>query len=219
MTHKEMIFRLLLALFIGGIAGIEREKSHQWAGFRTYILVAVGSCVASITSLMLFQQYREYVNLDPGRISAQVLSGIGFLGAGAILKTSNSIRGLTTAAGIWVMACIGIAIGFGYYYLSFMAWFFLMITLSMLKFIEKKLVLSRTSIFNIKALNISDITSKVVCVLERNRIVIKNIDISQNEDDSWNMKLTVLYNSKIPFKGIIAKILEIEGVLQVDYAE
>ncbi|SHH02343.1 MgtC/SapB family protein [Tepidibacter thalassicus] len=219
MIHKEMIIRLLLALFIGGTVGIEREKSHQWAGFRTHILVSVGSCVVSVTSLMLFRDHVQYVNLDPARMPAQILSGIGFLGGGAILKTSNSIRGLTTAAGMWVTACIGIAIGFGYYYLAFMAWFILMITLYILKFIDKKVVLSKTSNFYIETLNISQTISKVVSIIERNRIVIKNIEISQSEDKFWNMTLTVMYNSKIPFKGIIEKILEIDDIIKVDYEE
>lgn len=219
MSHREIILRLLLALVIGGIAGIEREKSRQWAGFRTHILVAIGSCVASITSILLFHEYRGFVNLDPGRISAQVLSGIGFLGAGAILKTTNTIRGLTTAAGIWVVASIGVAIGFGYYYLSIMSWLILMLTLYILKFIEKKIVLSKTSIFYIKTLNISETTSKIVSILERNRIVIKNIDISQSEDDSWNIKLIIFYNSKVSFKGIVEKILEINGIMKIDYED
>lgn len=122
---------------MGGLTGLEREKSHQFAGFRTHILVAVGSCITSITSLSLFMEYSSYANIDPARLSAQVLSGIGFLGAGAILKTSNGIRGLTTAAGIWATACIGIAVGYGYYALSIYAWLFVMITLYILKNIDK----------------------------------------------------------------------------------
>ncbi|MPM85221.1 Protein SapB [bioreactor metagenome] len=118
---------------MGGLTGLEREKSHQFAGFRTHILVSVGSCITALTSLALFYDYSSYANIDPGRLTAQVLSGIGFLGAGAILKTSNGIRGLTTAAGIWATACIGITVGYGYYVLSISAWLFVMITLYILK--------------------------------------------------------------------------------------
>ena len=123
---KEIIIKLILALFAGGITGIEREKSHQYAGFRTHILVSVGSCMISMTSLDLFTLYSASVNMDPARLPAQVLSGIGFLGAGAILKTSNGVRGLTTAAGLWATACIGITIGYGQYKLGLSAWFFVM---------------------------------------------------------------------------------------------
>ena len=219
MSHSEIILRLLLALFIGGIAGIEREKSRQWAGFRTHILVAVGSCVASITSLLLFEEYKYIVNLDPGRISAQVLSGIGFLGAGAILKTSNSIRGLTTAAGIWVVASIGLAIGFGYYYVSIMTWILLMITLNTLKFIENKITINKTSTFHITTLNISQTTSKMIALLEESRIKINNIDISQGENNIWDVKLSVIYNSKYALKDIIQRITEIKGIIKVDYLD
>ena len=114
-TNHDIIMRLLIALIVGGLTGLERERSHQFAGFRTHILVSVGSCITSITSLSLFFQYNSYSNIDPARLSAQVLSGVGFLGAGAILKTSNGIRGLTTAAGIWATAGIGLAIGAGMY--------------------------------------------------------------------------------------------------------
>ncbi|WP_242967873.1 MgtC/SapB family protein [Tepidibacter mesophilus] len=217
MTHKEMIFRLLLALFIGGIVGVEREKSHQWAGFRTHILVSIGSCVVAVTSLMLFKEYIQYVNLDPARMPAQVLSGIGFLGAGAILKTSDSIRGLTTAAGIWVTACIGIAIGFGYYYLGFVSCFLLVMTLYTLKFIDKKILLSKTSTLYINTKNISNVTSEVIDIVEGNKIFIKNIDISHDEYKYWDMKITVVYNSKIELKEVVKNILDVDNVIKVGY--
>ena len=151
--------RLIIALIIGGLTGLEREKSHQFAGFRTHILVAVGSCITSITSLSLFAQYSSQTNSDPARLTAQVLSGIGFLGAGAILKTSNGIRGLTTAAGIWATACIGIALGYGYYVLSICAWSLVMITLYILKNIDKIIFKKKQTIFNIKVNNINVITA------------------------------------------------------------
>lgn len=217
MTHKEMIFRLLFALFIGGVVGFEREKCNQWAGFRTHILVSIGSCVVGVTSLMLFKEYIQYVNLDPARMPAQVLSGIGFLGAGAILKTKDSIRGLTTAAGIWVTACIGIAIGFGYYYLAFVSCFLLIMTLYTLKFIDKRILLSKTSTLYINTKNISNITSEVIDIVESNKIFIKNIDISHDEYKCWDMKMVVVYNNKIEFEEIVKSILELDNVMKVEY--
>ncbi|NJB09116.1 MgtC/SapB family protein, partial [Clostridioides difficile] len=84
----------------------------------THILIAIGSCIVSITSIQLFFDYNLYTNADPARMPAQVLSGIGFLGAGAILKNKGGVKGLTTAAGMWATACIGIAVGYGYYELA-----------------------------------------------------------------------------------------------------
>ena len=118
LRNEEVIIKLLLAVIVGGFTGYEREKSNQFAGFRTHILVSIGSCITSIIALELFNNYSNISTMDPARLPAQVLSGIGFLGAGAILKNSNGIRGLTTAAGIWATACIGIAIGYGQYVLG-----------------------------------------------------------------------------------------------------
>ena len=128
---------MLICLIIGGLTGLERERSNQFAGFRTHILVSIGSCVTSITAVELFIAYSSYSNMDPARLPAQVLSGIGFIGAGAILKNSSGITGLTTAAGIWATACIGIAIGYGQYILGITAWVLEMITLLSLKRIDK----------------------------------------------------------------------------------
>ena len=178
-TNHDIIMRLLIALIVGGLTGLERERSHQFAGFRTHILVSVGSCITSITSLSLFFQYNSYSNIDPARLSAQVLSGVGFLGAGAILKTSNGIRGLTTAAGIWATACIGIAVGYGYYILAISAWLFVMVTLYILKNIDKMIFKKKQTIFNIKTDNI-EIISSIYEMFQRSQISVKNIEINSD---------------------------------------
>jgi putative Mg2+ transporter-C (MgtC) family protein len=111
----EMIFKLALACVLGGLIGLERESLSRPAGLRTYTLVCVGSTLAMIVSLDIFNQFFQVSNADPGRIAAQVVSGIGFLGAGTILREGPTVSGLTTAAGLWVVACIGLAIGAGLY--------------------------------------------------------------------------------------------------------
>ncbi|MGE0802956.1 MAG: MgtC/SapB family protein [Lautropia sp.] len=108
--------RLLAAAALGGLVGIERERRHTWtAGLRTHMLVSVGSCLFMLTSAYGFADVldHDHVALDPSRIAAQVASGIGFLGAGAILLRKDFIRGLTTAASIWTVAAIGLACGGG----------------------------------------------------------------------------------------------------------
>lgn len=108
-----IIVRIMLALILGGILGLERGRKNQAAGFRTYMLVCLGATMVMITGQYIFQTYNVG---DPARMAAQVVSGIGFLGAGSIIVTGrNQIRGLTTAAGLWTAACIGIAIGIGFY--------------------------------------------------------------------------------------------------------
>lgn len=107
--------RLVLACALGGIVGFEREYKHRPAGFRTHILVCVGSALVMITSEFIFRKYSGQVNMDPARLGAQVISGIGFLGAGTIIREGASIKGLTTAASLWAVACVGIAAGIGFY--------------------------------------------------------------------------------------------------------
>ncbi|MGI5921731.1 MAG: MgtC/SapB family protein, partial [Syntrophomonadaceae bacterium] len=115
MSVYEIIFKLTLACILGGLIGLERESLSRPAGLRTYTLVCVGSALAMIVSMDMYLKYYQTVNADPGRIAAQVVSGIGFLGAGTIMREGATVRGLTTAAGLWVVACIGLAIGAGLY--------------------------------------------------------------------------------------------------------
>jgi putative Mg2+ transporter-C (MgtC) family protein len=115
MSVYEIVFKLALACILGAMIGLERESLNRPAGLRTYTLVCVGSALAMIVSIDIYMQYYQTVNADPGRIAAQVISGIGFLGAGTIMREGASVRGLTTAAGLWVVACIGLAVGAGLY--------------------------------------------------------------------------------------------------------
>ena len=114
-TEVQMMVRLLLAAALGGIIGLERETHEKAAGFRTHILVCLGACLIMLTSIHLFNIYKGMGSLDPGRIAAQVVTGVGFLGAGTIIRSRTSIIGLTTAASLWSVAGIGLAIGSGLY--------------------------------------------------------------------------------------------------------
>ena len=119
LTLTGIVIRILVSILLGGIIGLERGMKNRPAGLRTYMLVCMGSCV-----VMLINQYTTQVfgTGDPVRLGAQVISGIGFLGAGTIVVTShNQIKGLTTAAGLWASACIGLAIGIGLYEVAIVA--------------------------------------------------------------------------------------------------
>ena len=214
-SAKEIITRLLIALIIGGLTGLEREKSYQFAGFRTHILVAMGSCMTSITSVILFIDYSGKTNLDPARLTAQVLSGIGFLGTGAILKNSSGIRGLTTAAGIWATACIGIAIGYGQYTLGISAWFFVMITLYILKNIDKIVFRKKQNILTVQVDDIN-IISAVYNKLEKSQIKVKNIDVV-NDDFSYIINFFIVYDRRIMVEKIILELNESKNVISIDY--
>ncbi|OQA57074.1 MAG: putative Mg(2+) transport ATPase [Candidatus Omnitrophica bacterium ADurb.Bin277] len=110
----EMMGRLLTAVGLGAIIGLEREFHGKEAGFKTYTLVCLGSALMMVVSIGIFETYRNIATVDPARIAAQVVTGVGFLGAGAIIRSpQGSIKGLTTAAGIWAMCGVGLACGVG----------------------------------------------------------------------------------------------------------
>lgn len=123
--------RLLLALLMGGAIGLQRESSRRPAGFRTHILVCMGAALAMLTNQYMCDIWTTQV--DPARIGAQVVTGVGFLGAGTIIMTRpNHIKGLTTAAGLWASACLGLAIGIGFYLGAIVATLLILISLSWL---------------------------------------------------------------------------------------
>ena len=115
------ITKLVLSLILGATIGIERRRKGQLAGLRPFALISMGATLAMLISIYIPQEYLGLKNGDPGRIAAQVVSGVGFLGAGAIIQMKGSVRGLTTAAGIWMTACIGLAVGAGMYLISIIA--------------------------------------------------------------------------------------------------
>ena len=120
-TILDIILLLLGAVVVGFAVGAQRAHTSHPAGIRTHILVALGSCVVMITSCIMYMQTIELFGTspsDPARLGAQVINGIGFLGAGAILREGFTVRGLTTAASVWVVACLGLAVGMGYYVLT-----------------------------------------------------------------------------------------------------
>ena len=205
---------MFISLIIGGLTGLEREKSNQFAGFRTHILVAVGSCITSITAVQLFISYSSYSNMDPARLPAQVLSGIGFIGAGAILKNSSGITGLTTAAGIWATACIGIAVGYGQYLLGIVAWVLEMITLLSLKRIDK-LFFKKSSCNLYLTISSLDAITTTFAILKECKISIKNFDVNSKGGQIWTAKYSISYDRRILIKEIERRIRDVDGVLDL----
>jgi putative Mg2+ transporter-C (MgtC) family protein len=136
MTEIDFVIRLCLAFAAGGIIGIERSSRRQVAGLRTHILIAVGSCCLMMLSIWLPQQLSVG---DPGRIAAQVVSGMGFLGAGAIIRLGTNIRGLTTAASLWLTAAVGLTIGAGMFIAALTTVILAIIALILLHRLERKL--------------------------------------------------------------------------------
>jgi putative Mg2+ transporter-C (MgtC) family protein len=128
----ELIRRLVTAAFLGACLGFERQSRHKSAGLRTHILISIG---AALFTLMSYEIARP--SGDPGRIAAQIVTGIGFLGAGAIMRTDAGVQGLTTAATVWVNAAVGVAAGGGAYHLAFIATVITLVALMILPAVER----------------------------------------------------------------------------------
>jgi putative Mg2+ transporter-C (MgtC) family protein len=131
------ITRLILASILGSIIGLEREKKGGSAGLRTHILVCMGSALVMLTSLYIYDIYQGSAPADPARIAAGVVTGIGFLGAGTIIRSAEGIKGLTTAASVWVSSAIGLAVGCGYISAAITVTVIVYLVLSVLKKLEK----------------------------------------------------------------------------------
>lgn len=131
-----LLLRLTLATFLGSVVGFERERDSQPAGLRTHMILVLGACLAAIISDEMSFRY----GTDPTRLAAQVISGIGFLGAGAILRFGFNIKGLTTATTLWTMAIVGLAVGFGYPVIAVVTTVFMIIILTIINVVEKKFV-------------------------------------------------------------------------------
>ncbi len=177
----EISLRLACAMLVGLVIGTEREYTHRPAGMRTHILVALGACVVSITGELLFHQYHSFAGAmpDPARLSAQVITGVGFLGAGTILREGFTVKGLTTAASVWATACLGIASGFGYYGVAVLGMAFIFVTLTFFEWLQKSVMRpSRFSIPNEYILETTDISASLDIIsghTQTDRTVVSNV--------------------------------------------
>lgn len=137
LNDAQIITRLILSVVLGGLIGLERQLHRRAAGLRTHIMVSLGSCLMMLTSLYVFDIYNHIVPLDPTRLAAGVITGIGFLGAGAIIRDREGIKGLTTAASLWVVAGIGLAVGCGFYTAGMFTTVLALVALVFLRYIEE----------------------------------------------------------------------------------
>lgn len=144
----EIILRLLVGAALGAVIGFERERNDQPAGLRTHMILVIGATLAMVLSVNLGHLYaREGSPFDPARLAAQVISGIGFLGAGAILRYGYTVKGLTTATSLWTMAIVGLTVGAGYYLIGVIATGLMLVVLALLNVIEKRFVRTVVSRF------------------------------------------------------------------------
>ena len=147
MALQDIMLRLGLAILAGGVIGAEREAMRRPAGLRTHMLVAGGAALVMLLGEYVFEMYEGRADVDPTRLGAQVISGIGFLGAGTIMREGLTIRGLTTAASLWAVACLGLAAGAGFYAGTLLGTGIILLTLYALERLQNRVLDSRSVLF------------------------------------------------------------------------
>ena len=169
------VAKLVLSMLLGAIVGLERRRKGQIAGMHTFALISMGATLVMLISIYIPQVYLGLKNGDPGRIAAQVVSGVGFLGAGAIIQMKGSVRGLTTAAGIWMTACIGLAVGAGMYLISIITTLLIIFILVNIERIEvRHNFLWESKIIRVKAKGILEEIQSVRDIIEADDIHISD---------------------------------------------
>lgn len=208
-SEMELTIRILFALAIGGLIGLEREFGQHSAGFRTHILVCLGSALIMLLSLYGFGIFMDEPNVraDPARLAAQVISGIGFLGAGTILRTGNSISGLTTAASLWVVAALGLAVGAGFYYGAMLTTVLVLICLFVLNKLEN--VFSKKRKVTEITVVMKETSGSVQLVMDKMKPLHASLSNLSTVEDSTNPGETVLQMHMIVKASKLEKHLDI----------
>lgn len=196
-----VIVRLTIALFLGALLGLEREQKQRPAGLRTYTLVCVGAALASVTNLYMYQQYS---GVDPSRIPAQIISGIGFLGAGTIMVTRvYRVKGLTTAAGLWCCAAIGIAVGAGFYSGALISGLMIVVSLRLFAFVDKRFSKYSKYMHFYAEYSSKDFISDLIVYSRDNSYQLLDLEISR---ESKNDSFFATFQLKITNPGIRGSI-------------
>lgn len=225
----EICLRIALAMVIGGVVGWERETNNRPAGLRTHMLVAIGAAVVMMMGEMALDKYSGMTNLDPTRLGAQVISGIGFLGAGTIMREGLSVRGLTTAASLWAVACLGLAAGGGFYEAAIIGTIALILTLTIFEYLEKRFR-KKVKVEGLQIeMDCKEISSTLISlkrIAPSYDITPSDIDISEQvgEDGKqiYHLTLNLSFNKsgrKTDSAGFTAEISMLDGVSKVKVRE
>lgn len=213
----EIAARLLLALVFGGLIGLERESYGRPAGFRTHILVCLGAALIMIVSVFGIAAVRfpfGRPTYDAARIAAQVVSGIGFLGAGTIMREGSTVRGLTTAASLWVVAGIGMAVGIGAYVPALITTGLVLITLLFLSNVERYFLSTKRHVLFIEISDEPGQLGAIGLVLGRHGVNIHNVTMDQDVHPTM-LELSLVLPKKLDRIGMLEEISQIDGVISV----
>lgn len=210
----EIVLKLVLSVLLGGAIGFEREVGNRPAGLRTHILVSIGAAL-----IMLISKYGFGEGSDPARLAAQVVSGIGFLGAGTILRTGNTIQGLTTAASLWICAGIGLAVGNGFYFGAIVSTVLVLISLVILGRVEDIIYIKKKRTFKVVSVERPGLIGDIGTFFGQNNIVIKKISLNsldeRADDDRIQIELVVDIKSDGKLDEIMDEMYSIEGIEKI----
>jgi putative Mg2+ transporter-C (MgtC) family protein len=221
-SNYEILFRLVLAAVLGAVVGLEREIHGRPAGIRTYLLLCMGSALIMVVSELLFFKYEakglgEILRADPARIAAQAITGIGFLGAGVILRYKDSIRGLTTAACVWVACAVGLAIGAGFYLFGTAVTGLTLASLVGLKVFERRLKKDWYKEMTVVSRDEAGQLGLIQEVITRNRIEIVNFSLKKDlEKKEVRASFLLRMRTIHPSREVLQEVFAIAGVRSVD---
>ena len=220
--HGEILFRLFLAAILGALVGFEREVHGRPAGIRTYLILCLGSAL-----VMVLSQYLSYgmveelpadaLRVDPGRIAAQALTGIGFLGAGVILRYKDTIRGLTTAACVWVVCAIGLTIGAGFYLYGSVVAILTVVSLVGVKFFERRLKKDWYQEMTIVSQDMAGQFNLFQDVITRHAFEVINFGLKKDlEKHEITANFLLRIRTSHPNRQMLQEVFELPGVKRVD---
>ena len=218
-----ILLKLLLAAFLGALVGLEREVHGRPAGFRTHLLVTVGACLMTVVSEHFFIKYSAYdrgsaLRLDPARVAAQIVTGIGFLGDGVILKDGQTVRGLTTAACLWVAAGIGMAIGVGLYLPGIAVTLLSLLSLLFLKRTERFFKKDRYRTVIINAADGSLSRDELVKILDEHGLRMVDFAMDRDcENGEVRFDLVVVQPENVPGVELANAIAALDQVKRVRF--
>ena len=222
-TVVEIILRLLASAGVGFALGIQRARSSHPAGVRTHTLVAFGSCVVMITSCIMYYQTVSVYGAtpsDPARLGAQVINGIGFLGAGTIIVTGKQeVKGLTTAAGLWASACMGLAIGAGFYECVLLGFLLILLTNRLLPFVEDAIIESARNMNIYVEFQTLDNLGDIIARIKSQGGQIYEVDLDRGREER-SKNPSAVFSIRLPGRHyhvrVLAAISELESVYTID---
>ena len=223
LSEWELFLRLVLSCVLGGIIGYERQSRRKSAGLRTNVLVCLGSCLIMVMSIGLYQDVEGKTNADPARLAAQVVSGIGFLGAGAIMKEGLSVTGLTTAACLWVVAGVGLAVGAGFYTGALISTGLVFVTLGRLSRLDDWVDHEKNLSLNIHTVDRPGQLMRISRCMEDLQLRVRGVKVNAADDEmeeggerSMYIDLEIFNKQSIKSIIIVDAVRQIDGVIRVD---